>query len=156
MFIAVDKILDNLEKENKDTIDIFGFVKDMRTRRFNMVQTAVSLYKIKCEFSWCIFTTTRNQNKTCSVCRVKFARRNQTKTCSVWCETGSKIIIRPLYTARNRASGAEIRVFRILCCVQCLQRGLSLSEQLGACSACTRVQRSGPRIKARKLYNIRL
>ncbi len=90
MFIAVDKILDNLEKENKDTIDIFGFVKDMRTRRFNMVQTAVSLCKIKCEFSWCIFTTTRNQNKTCSVCRVKFARRNQTKTCSVWCETGSK------------------------------------------------------------------
>ncbi len=46
VFIAVDKILDDLDKEKKDTIDIFGFVKDMRTRRFNMVQTAVSLYKM--------------------------------------------------------------------------------------------------------------
>ena len=46
MFITVDKILDDLDKEKKDTIDIFGFVKDMRTRRFNMVQTAVSLYKM--------------------------------------------------------------------------------------------------------------
>ncbi len=46
MFITVDKILDDLDKEKKDIIDIFGFVKDMRTRRFNMVQTAVSLYKM--------------------------------------------------------------------------------------------------------------
>ena len=46
MFIAVDKILDDLDKEKKDTIDIFGFVKDMRTRRANMVQTAVSIYQI--------------------------------------------------------------------------------------------------------------
>ena len=83
MFIAVDKILDDLEKENKDTIDIFGFVKDMRTRRFNMVQTAVSLCKMKCELSWCIFTCSVCRAKTCSVCRVKLARRNQTKTCSV-------------------------------------------------------------------------
>ena len=45
MFIAVDKILDDLDKEKKDTIDIFGFVKDMRTRRANMVQTAVSIYQ---------------------------------------------------------------------------------------------------------------
>ena len=45
MFIAVDKILDDLDKEKKDTIDIFGFVKDMRTRRVNMVQTAVSIYQ---------------------------------------------------------------------------------------------------------------
>jgi hypothetical protein len=35
-------MLDDLEKEDKDTIDIFGFVKDMRTRRVNMVQTPVS------------------------------------------------------------------------------------------------------------------
>ena len=41
MFITVDKTLDDLDKEKKDTIDIFGFVKDMRTRRMNMVQTAV-------------------------------------------------------------------------------------------------------------------
>ncbi|XP_028416862.1 receptor-type tyrosine-protein phosphatase epsilon-like [Dendronephthya gigantea] len=40
VFIAVDKILDDLDKERKDVIDIFGFVKDMRTRRMNMVQTA--------------------------------------------------------------------------------------------------------------------
>ncbi|XP_028402625.1 receptor-type tyrosine-protein phosphatase F-like isoform X2 [Dendronephthya gigantea] len=40
VFIAVDKILDDLDKEKKDVIDIFGFVKDMRTRRMNMVQTA--------------------------------------------------------------------------------------------------------------------
>jgi protein tyrosine phosphatase len=46
VFIAVDKILDDLDKEKKDTIDIFGFVKDMRTRRANMVQTAVSIYQI--------------------------------------------------------------------------------------------------------------
>ena len=46
MFIAVDKILDDLDKEKKDTIDIFGFVKDMRTRRANMVQTPVSIYQI--------------------------------------------------------------------------------------------------------------
>ena len=46
MFIAVDKILDDLDKEKKDTIDIFGFVKDMRTRRANMVQTSVSIYQI--------------------------------------------------------------------------------------------------------------
>ena len=45
VFIAVDKILDDLDKEKKDTIDIFGFVKDMRTRRVNMVQTAVSIYQ---------------------------------------------------------------------------------------------------------------
>ena len=45
MFIAVDKILDDLDKEKKDTIDIFGFVKDMRTRRVNTVQTAVSIYQ---------------------------------------------------------------------------------------------------------------
>ena len=41
VFITVDKTLDDLDKEKKDTIDIFGFVKDMRTRRMNMVQTAV-------------------------------------------------------------------------------------------------------------------
>ena len=41
VFIAVDKILDGLDKGNKATIDIFGFVKEMRTRRVNMVQTAV-------------------------------------------------------------------------------------------------------------------
>ena len=46
MFITVDKILDGLDKEKKDIIDIFGFVKDMRTRRVNMVQTAVSLCKM--------------------------------------------------------------------------------------------------------------
>ena len=46
MFIAVDKLLDDLDKEKKDSIDIFGFVKDMRTRRVNMVQTAVSIYQI--------------------------------------------------------------------------------------------------------------
>ncbi|XP_028402620.1 receptor-type tyrosine-protein phosphatase S-like [Dendronephthya gigantea] len=40
VFIAVDKILDDLDKEKKDVIDVFGFVKDMRTRRVNMVQTA--------------------------------------------------------------------------------------------------------------------
>ena len=51
MFIAVDKILDDLDKEKKDTIDIFGFVKDMRTRRANMVQTAVSIYQIVCNQS---------------------------------------------------------------------------------------------------------
>jgi protein tyrosine phosphatase len=45
VFIVVDKILDDLDKEKKDTIDIFGFVKDMRTRRVNMVQTAVSIYQ---------------------------------------------------------------------------------------------------------------
>jgi protein tyrosine phosphatase len=45
VFIAVDKILDDLDKEKKDTIDIFGFVKDMRTRRANMVQTPVSIYE---------------------------------------------------------------------------------------------------------------
>jgi protein tyrosine phosphatase len=45
VFIAVDNILDDLDKEKKDTIDIFGFVKDMRTRRANMVQTAVSIYQ---------------------------------------------------------------------------------------------------------------
>ncbi|CAB3989657.1 receptor-type tyrosine- phosphatase F-like [Paramuricea clavata] len=39
VFIAVDKILDGLDKEKKDSIDIFGFVKDMRTKRVNMVQT---------------------------------------------------------------------------------------------------------------------
>jgi protein tyrosine phosphatase len=43
VFIAVDKILDDLDEEKKDTIDIFGFVKDMRTRRVNMVQTSVSV-----------------------------------------------------------------------------------------------------------------
>ena len=42
----MDKILDDLDKEKKDTIDIFGFVKDMRTRRANMVQTPVSIYQI--------------------------------------------------------------------------------------------------------------
>ena len=41
MFITIDKILDDLDKGNKATIDIFGFVKEMRTRRVNMVQTAV-------------------------------------------------------------------------------------------------------------------
>jgi protein tyrosine phosphatase len=46
VFIAVDKILDDLDKEKKDTIDIFGFVKDMRTRRANMVQTPVRIYQI--------------------------------------------------------------------------------------------------------------
>ena len=51
MFIAVDKILDDLDKEKKDTIDIFGFVKDMRTRRVNMVQTPVSIYHIVCNQS---------------------------------------------------------------------------------------------------------
>ena len=40
----MDKILDDLDEEKKDTIDIFGFVKDMRTRRVNMVQTSVSTY----------------------------------------------------------------------------------------------------------------
>ena len=44
MFITVDKILDDLDEEKKDTIDIFGFVKDMRTRRVGMVQTPVSIY----------------------------------------------------------------------------------------------------------------
>ena len=44
VFITVDKILDDLDEEKKDTIDIFGFVKDMRTRRVNMVQTSVSIY----------------------------------------------------------------------------------------------------------------
>ena len=48
MFIAVDKILDDLDKENKATIDIFGFVKEMRTRRVNMVQTAVRV----CKMAW--------------------------------------------------------------------------------------------------------
>ena len=43
VFIAVDKILDDLDKRKKDTIDVFGFVKEMRTRRVNMVQTAVSV-----------------------------------------------------------------------------------------------------------------
>jgi protein tyrosine phosphatase len=46
VFIAVDKLLDDLDKEKKDTIDIFGFVKDMRTRRVNMLQTTVSIYQI--------------------------------------------------------------------------------------------------------------
>ena len=46
MFIAVEKILDGLDKEKKATIDIFGFVKDMRTRRVNMVETAVRVYKM--------------------------------------------------------------------------------------------------------------
>ena len=46
VFITVDKILDDLDKEKKDTIDVFGVVKDMRTRRVNMVQTAVSLCKM--------------------------------------------------------------------------------------------------------------
>ena len=41
MFIAVDKTLDDLDQETKETIDVFGFVKEMRTRRVNMVQTAV-------------------------------------------------------------------------------------------------------------------
>jgi protein tyrosine phosphatase len=45
VFICVDKILDDLDEGNKDTIDIFGFVKDMRTRRVNMVQTSVSVFK---------------------------------------------------------------------------------------------------------------
>ena len=49
MFIAVDKILDDLDKEKKATIDIFGFVKDMRTRRVNMVQTVVSVTEEMCE-----------------------------------------------------------------------------------------------------------
>ena len=43
VFITMDKTLDDLDKEKKDTIDIFGFVKDIRTRRVNMVQTAVSM-----------------------------------------------------------------------------------------------------------------
>ena len=41
VFITVDKILDDLDKKKKETINIFGFVKDMRTRRMNMVQTSV-------------------------------------------------------------------------------------------------------------------
>ena len=43
MFITVDKTLDDLDKGNKSTIDIFGLVKEMRTRRVNMVQTAVRI-----------------------------------------------------------------------------------------------------------------
>ena len=43
MFIAVDKILDDLDTEKKDVIDVFGFVKEMRNKRMNMVQTAVSV-----------------------------------------------------------------------------------------------------------------
>ena len=42
MFIAVDKTLDDLDEGKKETIDIFAFVKEMRTRRVNMVQTSVS------------------------------------------------------------------------------------------------------------------
>lgn len=49
MFIALDKILGDLDQEKKATIDIFGFVKDMRTRRVNMVQTVVSVTEKKCE-----------------------------------------------------------------------------------------------------------
>ena len=35
--------MDDLDNEKKDVIDVFGFVKDMRIRRVNMVQTAVSV-----------------------------------------------------------------------------------------------------------------
>ena len=45
VFITVDKILDDLDKKKKETINIFGFVKDMRTRRMNMVQTSVRIEK---------------------------------------------------------------------------------------------------------------
>ena len=45
VFITVDKILDDLDKKKKETINIFGFVKDMRTKRMNMVQTSVRVEK---------------------------------------------------------------------------------------------------------------
>ena len=47
----MDKILDDLDEEKKDTIDIFGFVKDMRTRRVNMVQTSVSVERKEGRFT---------------------------------------------------------------------------------------------------------
>ena len=77
-----------------------------------------------------IFTTTRNQDKICSVCRVNLARRNQTKTCSVWRETGSKIIIRQLYILPGIKPRCMQRsgFFRILCCVQFLQTRLSFYD----------------------------
>ena len=44
VFIAIDKILDDLDDEYETNIDVFGFVEEMRSRRINMVQTAVGLY----------------------------------------------------------------------------------------------------------------
>ncbi|XP_046857121.1 LOW QUALITY PROTEIN: receptor-type tyrosine-protein phosphatase S-like [Xenia sp. Carnegie-2017] len=40
VFIAIDKILDDLDDEYETNIDVFGFVEEMRSRRINMVQTA--------------------------------------------------------------------------------------------------------------------
>ncbi|XP_046857058.1 receptor-type tyrosine-protein phosphatase S-like isoform X7 [Xenia sp. Carnegie-2017] len=40
VFIAIDKILDDLDDDYETNIDVFGFVKEMRSRRINMVQTA--------------------------------------------------------------------------------------------------------------------
>lgn len=57
VFIAVDKILDDLDTEKKETIDIFGFVKDMRTRRVNMVQTAVRVWKTIGNFGFFCYKT---------------------------------------------------------------------------------------------------
>ncbi|XP_046858728.1 receptor-type tyrosine-protein phosphatase T-like [Xenia sp. Carnegie-2017] len=37
VFIALDKILDNLDDEYETNIDVFGFVEEMRSRRINMV-----------------------------------------------------------------------------------------------------------------------
>ncbi|XP_046857065.1 receptor-type tyrosine-protein phosphatase delta-like isoform X2 [Xenia sp. Carnegie-2017] len=40
VFIAIDKILDDLDDDYETNIDVFGFVEEMRSRRINMVQTA--------------------------------------------------------------------------------------------------------------------
>ena len=41
VFIAIDTILDKLEKGVVNCIDVFGEVSSMRERRMNMVQTLV-------------------------------------------------------------------------------------------------------------------
>jgi protein tyrosine phosphatase len=41
VFLAIDMILDKLEKGVIDSIDVFGTVCAMRERRMNMVQTLV-------------------------------------------------------------------------------------------------------------------
>lgn len=44
VFLAIDTILDKLEKGVINSIDVFGQVSAMRERRMNMVQTMVRFF----------------------------------------------------------------------------------------------------------------
>jgi protein tyrosine phosphatase len=50
VFLAIDMILDKLEKGVINSIDVFGEVCAMRERRMNMVQTLVCIMNFQYDF----------------------------------------------------------------------------------------------------------